>query len=321
VVVRIAGASGEFMATAFASKPVYGVRAGEATWFAVVRIFERHLCALYAIAFVPLDWPLFWLFVVTLGIRTFGVEGANHRYFSHRAYKANRVVQFILALVAAQAGQRGSLWWASKHRDHHKYVETARDPHSPVTHSFFEAYITWWRKPECAVCDLDDIPDFARYPELRWLDRWYLVPYYGGAMLLFLACHFGLFGSGIVGVSGLLWGFYVSGAVALHGMALVNTIGHMPSFPGAHRRYALDNQSVNRVFLALLTMGAGWHNNHHRHASSARAGFAWYEFDLTYYILVLLQRLRLVSDVKGAIPDDVLVEGGLKAATRRRQVD
>ncbi|MEP7063078.1 MAG: acyl-CoA desaturase [Betaproteobacteria bacterium] len=307
------------MTTSIAT-PRYGVRPGESAWFAIARIVERHAGALVAIVFFPLNWPLFWLLVVTFGIRMFGVEGVNHRYFSHRSYKTSRIFQFVLALVAAQSGQRGSLWWASKHRDHHKYTETDRDPHSPVSHSFFEAYITWWRKPECSICNLDDIPDFARFAELRWLDRFYLVPFYGGAVLLFLAGHYGLFGPGITGIGALLWGFYVPGTLALHGVALINTIGHMPQFPGAHRRYEVSDCSVNRAFLALYTMGAGWHNNHHRYASAARAGFAWYELDLTYYILKLLEGARLIRNVKGRIPPEILAEGGIArphAATAR----
>ena len=180
----------------------------------------------------------------------------------------------LLALVAAQGGQRGSLWWASKHREHHKYAETDRDPHSPVTHPFAEAYATWFHKPANAACNLDDMPDFARYPELRWLDRFYLLPFYGGALLCFLAGHYGLLGSDIGGLGALLWGFYFPSCFVLHATSMVNTFAHMPDFPGGYRRYDVRDRSVNRPLLALFTLGSGFHNNHHRHAAAARAGFA-----------------------------------------------
>lgn len=292
------------------STATYGIRPGEAPWFSTARVLERHVGALVAIAFVPLNGSLFSLALASFCIRMFAIEGINHRYFSHRAYKANRVVQFLLALVAAQAGQRGSLWWASKHRDHHKHAETGLDPHSPVSHSFFESYVAWFRRPEHAACDLDAIPDFARYPELRWLDRHYWLPFYAGAVSLFLACRYGLFGPGIDAASGLLWGFYVPCFLVLHATSLINTFGHMPALPGGYRRYDVADRSVNRPMLGMLTLGAGFHNNHHRFAAAARAGFAWYEIDITYWILRALQSVRVIRDVKGKIPDEVLREGG-----------
>ncbi len=286
----------------------YGVQRGEPAWWSTARVIERHAGALLAIAFFPPTWPLLALAVTSYGIRMFGIEGINHRYFSHRSYKAGRVAQFVLAIVATQAGQRGCLWWAAKHRDHHKYVETSRDPHSPKN-GFFEAYVAWFRRPEHARCDLDSIPDFARYPELRWLNRHYAVPFYGGALLLVAAGHFGLLGAGINGLTALLWGFYVPCCLVLHSTSLINTVSHMPQVPGGYQRFATGDSSVNRPALAVLALGAGFHNNHHRYASAARAGFEWYEIDVSYGIIKVMQCLRIVSHVKGEIPRDVLDEG------------
>lgn len=299
-----------------ATTAVYGIRAGESPWFSTIRVLERHVGTLVAVAFVPLAKPLVALAVASFAVRMFAIEGINHRYFSHRAYKANRLVQFLLALVGAQAGQRGSLWWASKHRDHHRHVETTLDPHSPVSHSFFESYVAWFRRPEHAACNLDAIPDFARYPELRWLDRHYWLPFYAGAAILFAAGRYGLLGRGIDGASALLWGFYVPCCLVLHATSMINTFGHMPSLPGGYRRFDVGDRSVNRPALALVTLGAGFHNNHHRFAAAARAGFAWYEVDLAYWMLRAMQALRLIRGVKAAIPDEILREGGLRAPPR-----
>jgi len=301
-----------------ASTAIYGTRAGEAPWFSTARVLERHTGALLAIVLVPLTGPLFWLALTSFCVRMFAVEGVNHRYFSHRSYKAGRIVQFALALLAAQSGQRGSLWWASKHRDHHKHADTSLDPHSPVSHSFLEAYVAWFRRPEHAACNLDTIPDFAKYPELRWLDRFYWVPFYAGAALLFIACHYHLFGAGIAGTTGLLWGFYVPCFLVLHATSMINTFGHMPDLPGGYRRYDVADRSVNRPALALLTLGGGYHNNHHRFGAAARAGFAWYEIDMSYWVLRAMERLRIVRDVKGTIPDAILIEGGLSPARTAR---
>lgn len=290
----------------------FGVRAGEPGWFSTLRVSERHVGVIVGAIFFPLNWPLFWLFLASYCVRMWGTEGVYHRYFSHRAFKANRFVQLVLALIGLQTGQRGPLWWAVKHREHHKFAETAKDPHSPVAHSFGRAYLTWFGRPEHAACDLDAIPDFARFAELRWLDRYYLVPFYGSAGLLFLVGHFGLLGGAITGLSALVWGFYAPCLLVVHATSLVNTLGHLPAIPGGYRRYATRDHSSNRPLIAVLTLGAGWHNNHHRYAAPARAGFAWYEYDPTYYVLRLLQALRVIHDVKSSLPPDVRREGGLR---------
>ena len=110
-----------------------------------------------------------------------------------------------------------------------------------------------------------------------------------------------------------MWGFYVPAFFANHAVAAVNSFCHTPRWPGGYRRYATTDASVNRPLLALLTLGMGWHNNHHRCATPARAGFAWYEVDPTYYALRFMQACRLIHSVKAALPDDVRREGGLAA--------
>lgn len=295
-----------------ANDVVYGIQPGESPWFSTLRVLERHVGALFAIAFVPLTGPLLALAAASFAIRMFAIEGINHRYFSHRAYKASRPVQLMLALLASQTGQRGSLWWGSKHREHHKHAETDLDPHSPSTHSFFESYVAWFRRPHHAATNLDAIADFAKYPELRFLDRYYWLPFYAGALLLFLACHYGVFGAAIGGVTGILWGFYVPCFLVLHATSMINTFAHMPQIPGGYRRYDVDDHSVNRPALALFTLGGGFHNNHHRYGAAARAGFAWYEIDISYGVLRIMQALRLIRDVKSTIPEEILAEGGLR---------
>jgi len=292
---------------------VYGVRTGEPRWFSVLRVSERHLGFIVGALVFPLNWPLFWLFVVSYALRMWAIEGVYHRYFSHRAYKAGRAVQLALALLGLQTGQRGPLWWASKHRDHHKYADSAADPHSPRAHSFAHAYLTWFGMPEHAACDLDKVADYARFPELRWLDRFYVIPFYSGALLLFLAGHLGWLGAQIGGLSALVWGFYAPCLLVIHATSLVNTLGHLPRRFGGYRRFACADYSANRPLLALLTLGAGWHNNHHRYAASARAGFAWYELDPSYGLLRLLAALHVIRDVKARIPEEILREGNVEA--------
>jgi stearoyl-CoA desaturase (Delta-9 desaturase) len=289
----------------------YGKQQGSNIRKVKLIVLERIAGSLFAIALVPLNWQLFWLFLGSYLVRAWAMEGVNHRYFAHRAYKANRTVQLILALIGLQAGQRGALWWASRHRDHHKFADTDKDAHSPQTKSFRHAYYGFVYVEDYSTTYLNQIPDFARYPELRWLNRHYLLPLYGVGALLFFAGQFGWLGTQIDGVAALLWGYSLPCFLSMNTTAMVNTFCHLSKLPFGYRRYNTSDASSNRPVIALITLGAGWHNNHHRFAAAGRAGFAWYEVDVTYYLLRLLSAVGLISGLKYQVPAEILEEGGI----------
>jgi len=255
---------------------------------------------------------LLLLFAVSYVIRMWATETVYHRYFSHRAFRAGRLAQCVLALLGTQAGQRGPLWWAAAHRVHHRHADDTNDPHSPRMGRFRHAFAGWLWDDRNSHTDLDVVPDYARFPELRWINKNYALPFYGGAVLLMLAAHHGWLGSDITAGAALLWGFFLPVTAVLVFVALVNTAGHMPHLAGGFRRFRTDDTSVKRPLLAVLTLGGGWHNNHHRYAAPARSGFAWWEFDPAYYVLRVLQALGVVSNVKSVIPDEALRDGGLR---------
>lgn len=217
-------------------------------------------------------------------LRMFGVTGGYHRYFSHRTYKTGRVFQFILAFIAQSSAQRGALWWASTHRHHHKYSDMDEDVHSPVKRSFIYSHMGWIFDRKHAKTDLDAIPDFARFPELVWLDRNYYVAPIALGFLVWL----------FAGWSGLIVGFFWSTVALWHATFCINSLAHVYG----NRRYLTTDQSRNNWWLALLTFGEGWHNNHHHYQSAACQGFRWYEIDLSFYILKALSGLGIVRNLK-----------------------
>jgi len=304
------------------SQPRLGLQTGDPVWLAFLRVGGRHVGAIAALVLFPPTWPLVTLLLVSYLIRIWAMEAVYHRYFAHAAYRAGRVMQFLLALLGTQCGQRGPLWWAATHRTHHRFADTEQDPHTPVYKGFWHAHARWLTDASQLNTDLDVVADYARYPELRWLNKYYWVPLYLMVPALWLAGDAGWFGPDITGWSALLWGGYLPTTLALHMTSLVNSIGHMPQIPGGYRRYpGLRDRSVNRPLLALLMLGAGWHNNHHRYGGAARAGFAWYEIDVVYWSLWLMERLGLVSHVKGTVPRAILQEGGIGRARRYSPVD
>jgi len=217
-------------------------------------------------------------------VRVFAITGGYHRYFSHRSYKTSRAFQFILAVLAQSSAQRGVLWWASTHRHHHRYSDTEEDVHSPIRRGFWYSHVGWIFDPRHEKTDLSAIPDFAKYPELRWLDRNRYVP---PIVLGFLVWLF-------AGWSGLVVGFFWSTVAVWHATFTINSLSHV----FGKQRYLTGDTSRNNVWLALLTFGEGWHNNHHHYQSAACQGFRWYEVDLTYYILKALSAVGLVWDLK-----------------------
>jgi len=214
------------------------------------------------------------------GVRMFAITGFYHRYFSHRTFTTSRVVQFAFAVLGASSAQRGPLWWAAHHRKHHRYADTARDVHSPRQHGFWWAHMGWITAPGNFPTDLKEVKDLAQYPELTFLDRFdILVP-----ALLAL----GLFAVG--GWQFLIWGFVISTVVLFHCTCFINSLAHV----FGRRRYATSDDSRNSLLLALITFGEGWHNNHHKYPGATRQGFFWWEIDLTYYGLWLLERLKII---------------------------
>ncbi len=233
------------------------------------------------------------LCVVFFFVRMFGVTAGYHRYFAHKTYKTSRPFQFCLAWLGCSAVQKGPLWWAAQHRHHHKYSDTDLDPHSPVAKTVWWSHVGWILAPDYTDTDWKMIRDWMKFPELRWLNALHWVP---GIVL-------GAFCFWVGGWSGLVVGFVISTVLLYHTTFLVNSACHL----FGRRRYATGDASRNNVLVALLTMGEGWHNNHHHYQNCARQGFFWWEIDVSYYIIKLLSLMGLVWDVKQ--PPREVVEG------------
>ncbi len=213
-----------------------------------------------------------------------GITAGYHRYFAHRAYKTSRAFQFVLAWLGCSASQRGPIWWAAQHRHHHRTSDTPEDLHSPVAHSLWRSHIGWVFAPESSGTDEQTVKDLIRYPELRWLDHYYWLPPLALAGLCFL----------LGGWAGLVWGFFVSSVLSHHATFTVNSVCHL----WGRRRYATTDASRNNLFVALITLGEGWHNNHHHYQSSANQGFFWWEIDISYAILRLLGLFGVIWDIR-----------------------
>jgi stearoyl-CoA desaturase (delta-9 desaturase) len=290
----------------------YGVQQWPPPKVAIALHLLRHIGFVAAIFFIPLNVPLCVLLACSYVVRMWGVEAVSHRYFSHRAFSTSRAFQFVLGLIAAQAAARGPIWWAYVHRRHHARPDTADDLHSPVTHPFIYAYFLWLTVPENRKTELDAVPDLSKYPELRWLNKHNDDIAFGvGAALLVFAGYAGWLGPQIDGWSALLWGVCAPAVMVLHSVGTLTTLCHLKRLPGGYRRYATRDESINRPLVAIYTLGAGYHNNHHRCPGHAKAGFAWYEFDFSYYVLRLLQWAGLIWNVRSEVPEKILKEGGV----------
>jgi stearoyl-CoA desaturase (delta-9 desaturase) len=230
-------------------------------------------------------------------LRMFAITGFYHRYFSHRAFRTSRVLQFLFAALAASAVQRGPLWWAAHHRYHHAHSDRPGDPHSPAQHGFLWSHTGWFMAREHFGTRTALVRDLARYPELRLLDRFDVAVPFLLALVLFAAGELLRVEAPWLGTDGwqlLTWGFCVSTVVLYHATFTVNSLAHRLG----SRRYATRDDSRNNWFIALFTLGEGWHNNHHHYPLAARQGFYWWEIDLTYYALRVLALLGLVWDLK-----------------------
>lgn len=252
-------------------------------WLAMLPFWGVQLTAAIGIILSGWSWSGLLLALGLYFVRMFGLTAGFHRYFAHRSYKTSRAFQFALALLGTTSTQKGVLWWAAHHRAHHKYSDTPKDIHSVRQHGFWWAHVKWILVTTYVETDMDRIKDFARYPELRWLNKYHLVPPVLLAVGLFLAG----------GWWALLWGFFVSNTLLWHGTFCVNSLAHALG----RRRYDTTDDSRNSLLIALFTLGEGWHNNHHHYQRSERQGFYWWEIDITHYVLRLFAACGLVSDL------------------------
>ena len=266
-----------------------------------------------------------WIMCVFLYFfRMFWITGGYHRYFAHKSYQTSRWFQFVIAFMAQTSMQKGALWWAAHHRVHHRTSDTVEDPHSMKIYGFVYSHFGWIVGPEYKATHFHLIQDYAKYPELRWLNKNHLVP---PMTLLFLLFIIGGFvndtptvladvqvgGWHLTGaLSSILIGFAVSTAVLYNGNFSINSIMH--KFGKA--RYKTGDESKNNFLLALLTNGEGWHNNHHYYQVSARNGFFWWEIDVTFYVLKIFSWLGLVWDLKG-VPDHVKNSSSMEEAREK----
>ncbi len=247
--------------------------------------------------------------------RMFGITAGYHRYFSHRSFRASRPVQLLLGLLGASAMQKGPLWWAGYHRHHHLYSDTELDIHSPSRRGFWWSHMGWMLSRKYEATRFDAVPDLARYPELVWLDRWHVVP--GVALGIFmLGLGAGLKACGVAtsAMQLFVWGFLISTVALYHGTFVINSLAHVIG----RRRFETEDDSRNSLLLALITLGEGWHNNHHRCPYATRQGLFWWELDVTHLTLKLMAGLGLVSDLRKP-PPEVYQEarGGPKPFERR----
>jgi len=271
-------------------------------WARIVPFVGMHLACL-AVFWVGVSAVAVGVALALYVLRMFAITGFYHRYFSHRTFKTSRAAQFAFAVLGASAVQRGPIWWAAHHRHHHAHSDRPDDVHSPSQRGFLWSHMGWFLSRRHFAPDLGRVRDLLRYPELRWLDRFdILVPFVLALGLLLLgkwlaAAHPAL---GTSGGQMLVWGFFVSTVACYHGTYTINSLCHV----WGRRRYATGDESRNNFWLALITLGEGWHNNHHRYPMSTRQGFYWWEVDITYYGLRLLAALGLIWDLK-PVPREV----------------
>lgn len=240
--------------------------------------------ACFASLFIEFHWTYLLLALGLYYARMFFVTAGYHRYFSHRSFKTSRSAQFALAFLAMTSAQKGVLWWAAHHRNHHRLSDTEDDLHSPTQQGFWWAHVGWVLSRRNDETHVDMVRDYYKYPELRWLNQHFLVPPFVLAVVLFL----------VGGWGWLIWGFFISTVMLWHGSFMVNSLAHL----FGKRRYQTKDTSRNSFLLSLITMGEGWHNNHHHYMASVRQGFYWWELDMTFYLLRSLSWFGIVWDLR-----------------------
>ncbi len=253
---------------------------------AVIPFFVLHMAALAILVWRPWTASAFGWLIGSYYFRMFGVTAGYHRYFSHRSYRMGRIPQFLMACLAQASGQKGVLWWAAHHRTHHRRSDQEGDIHSPRQNGLWWSHAGWVISNQHDDIEPGSIKDFARFPELVWISKHHWIP----------TLAFGAALAAVGGWTAFLWGYVLATVVLYHGTFSINSLAHT----WGTRRFATKDDSRNNFFLALVTLGEGWHNNHHFFPSSCRQGYRWWEVDITYYVLKFLSVLGIARDVRTA---------------------
>ena len=270
-----------------------GVDGDTIDWFRVIPFILIHFGALAAL-WTHFEWYLVWVALILFVIRMFAITGFYHRYFAHKTFKTSRLMQFIFAFIGSTAAQRGPIWWASHHRRHHLNSDRHNDHHSPHTHHFLWSHMGWFLAKKNFLTDRKVVRDLIKFKELVLIDRFDWFPPVLLLLSLFVIGEHLSLTSGISGLNMVIWGFCVSTILVYHCTFAVNSIAHL----WGTQRYNTKEESKNNFFVALLTFGEGWHNNHHHYPGSIRQGFYWWEVDLTYYALKFLSFLGIVYNLR-----------------------
>ena len=274
-------------------------------WKRCIPFIILHL-GCFAVIWAGFSWTALIAAMLLYAVRMFAVTAFYHRYLSHRSYRTSRWMQFAFAVLGNSSCQRGPIWWASVHRHHHKHSDDEHDIHSPRMSGFLWAHIGWLTSAKNFPTDYSRVRDLEKFPELVFLNRFdQLVPLLYGVFLWLAGSMLEAYAPGL-GTNGFqlfVWGFFISTVVLLHATFFINSLAHVLGT----RRFKTDDDSRNNFLLALLTLGEGWHNNHHRYASAARQGFYWWEIDISYWLLKMMSWFGLVWDLR-QVPESVYAE-------------
>lgn len=264
-------------------------------WLRILPFIVLHLACLLALWVGVSTFAILFMLVFYV-LRMFAITAFYHRYFSHKTFETSRILQFIFALLGTMSSQRGPLWWTAHHRHHHHHADQAADKHSPQ-HGFWHSHMGWFLNKQNVYTDKRLIKDWLKYPELIWLDRFSMPIVVLTAIAIYLLGHWLAVHYPSLNTSGLqllVWGFVISTVLVIHATLMINSMAHRYG----SRDFSTNDDSRNNFWLALITLGEGWHNNHHFYAGSVRQGFYWWQIDISYYLLKLLAWCGLVWNLK-----------------------
>jgi stearoyl-CoA desaturase (Delta-9 desaturase) len=262
----------------------------------IVPFILMHL-SVFLVIFSGFSWAGLALCAFSYLIRMFAITAFYHRYFSHKTFKTSRPVQFFFAFLACSSTQRGPIWWAAHHRQHHKHSDQAEDTHSPVQHSFWWSHMGWFLCQKNFPTNKRFVQDWLKFKELNWLNRYdWIAPVIYALFISFCGwiCENYFPALGLTCAQALVWGFFVSTVILYHGTFLINSLSHVYGT----RPFETKDESRNNPWLAIITLGEGWHNNHHYFPNTIRQGFRPGEFDPTYWGLWLMAKFKLIHSCR-----------------------